>query len=160
MRIFRVFRYSEVLGGPRNRPLSYYKSVGIRHFFGNIEGGPLSGGAPPPYTREKAKIRLPPPYTREKVKIRLLRGRSDFDVPKNRQNPQKMKKTRSESAESDFDVAKTPISTIILSILPVHEYDPSCSQDHRAAATAEVAVEEERYGFLGFGRLFDIKSLA
>ena len=106
MGIFRVFRYSEVLGGPRNRTLSYYKSVGIRHFFGNIEGGPLSGGAPPPYAREKVKIRLPPPYAREKVKIRLLRGRSDFDVPKNRQNPQKMKTTQSESAESDFDVAK------------------------------------------------------
>ncbi len=28
----------------------------------------------------------PPPYAREKVKIRLLRGRSDFDVLKNRQN--------------------------------------------------------------------------
>ena len=80
-------------GALENRTLSYYKSVGIRHFFGNIEGGPLSGGAPPPYAREK-------------VKIRLLRGRSDFDVSKNRQNPQKMKKTRSESAESDFDVAK------------------------------------------------------
>ena len=103
MGIFRVFRYSEVLGGPRNRTLSDYKSVGIRHFFANIEGGPLSGA---PYAREKVKIRLPPPYTREKVKIRLLRGRSDFDVPKNRQNPQKNKKTRSESAESDFDVAK------------------------------------------------------
>ncbi len=33
------------------------------------------------------------PYAREKVKIRLLRGRSDFDVVKNRQNPYNNEKT-------------------------------------------------------------------
>ena len=55
MGIFKVFRYSEVLGGPRNRTLSYYKSVGIRHFFGNIEGGPLSGGPLLPTRAKRSK---------------------------------------------------------------------------------------------------------
>ncbi len=31
-------------GAPRNRGLLEYKSVGIRDLFGNMEGGPLSGG--------------------------------------------------------------------------------------------------------------------
>jgi hypothetical protein len=53
-------------------------------------------GHPPP----------PPPYAREKVKIRLLRGRSDFDVPKNRQNLKTNIKKQSTSAKSDFDVPK------------------------------------------------------
>ena len=47
-----------------------YKFIG----FGDIHGLQKPLGAPSP------------PYAREKVKIRLLRGRSDFDVLKNRQN--------------------------------------------------------------------------
>ena len=38
MEIFRALLYSGFWGAPRNRGLSYYKSVGIRHFFVNIEG--------------------------------------------------------------------------------------------------------------------------
>ena len=55
---------------------------------------------------QQCGVTPPPPYAREKVKIRFLRGRSDFDVFKNRQNLETKGKTPSESAKSDFDVPK------------------------------------------------------
>jgi hypothetical protein len=39
-----------------------------------------------PYRVSGGGVAAPPPYACEKVKIRLLRGRSDFDVLKNRQH--------------------------------------------------------------------------
>jgi hypothetical protein len=45
-------------------------------------------------------------YARDKVKIRLLRGRSDFDVIKCVKIRKHMKNKQSDTAKTDFDVAK------------------------------------------------------
>ena len=52
-----VFISSGFWGAPQSRGLPYYKSVGIRDLFGSIEGGSPSGGPPPPYAREKVKMK-------------------------------------------------------------------------------------------------------
>ena len=61
MDIFRVvfsmavFISSGFWGGPQNRGLPYYKSVGIRDLFGSIEGGALPGGPLLPTRAKRSK---------------------------------------------------------------------------------------------------------